>query len=86
MILMPLGIGVFFLFSNFPAGVLIYWVTTNIWTIGQQLVVKRIIAAKESREEALALASGGTVSRPASRGQEDRRQRWRKTKKETALT
>jgi len=67
MILMPVGIGIFFLFGNFPAGVLIYWVTTNIWTIGQQLVVKRIIAAKESREEALALAvPGGSVAEQAA--------------------
>jgi YidC/Oxa1 family membrane protein insertase len=62
MILMPLGIGVFFLFSNFPAAVLIYWVTTNIWTIGQQLVVKRIIAAKEAEEEAVAVTSGGAAA------------------------
>ncbi|MBI5869843.1 MAG: membrane protein insertase YidC [Actinobacteria bacterium] len=63
MIVMPLGIGVFFLFSDFPAGVLIYWVTTNIWTIGQQLVVKQIIQAKEAREEAaIATTTGETVS------------------------
>lgn len=61
MILMPLGIGIFFFFGNFPAGVLIYWVTTNMWTIGQQLVVKRIIHAKESREEALAVTAGAAV-------------------------
>jgi YidC/Oxa1 family membrane protein insertase len=66
MILMPLGIGVFFLFSNFPAGVLIYWVTTNIWTIGQQLVVKRIIQVRESRDETAAAVSGAVVSAPIS--------------------
>jgi YidC/Oxa1 family membrane protein insertase len=26
---------------RFPAGVLVYWITTNTWTIGQQYVVKR---------------------------------------------
>jgi YidC/Oxa1 family membrane protein insertase len=62
MILMPLGIGIFFLFSNFPAGVLIYWVTTNLWTIAQQLVVKQIIQAKEAREEAVIASTGETVS------------------------
>ena len=25
---------------NFPAGLLVYWITTNVWTIGQQYVVK----------------------------------------------
>ena len=28
---------------TFPAGLVLYWITTNIWTIGQQYVVKRII-------------------------------------------
>ncbi|MHB1361633.1 MAG: YidC/Oxa1 family membrane protein insertase [Thermoleophilia bacterium] len=61
MILMPLGIGVFFLFGNFPAAVLIYWVTTNIWTIGQQLVVKRIIAIREAKEESLGVIAAPPV-------------------------
>jgi YidC/Oxa1 family membrane protein insertase len=26
---------------NFPIGVLIYWFTTNLWTMGQQLIVIR---------------------------------------------
>src|ERR1700710_753343 len=30
---------------NFPAGLIVYWITTNIWTIGQGLVIKRIIPA-----------------------------------------
>ena len=25
---------------NFPAGLLVYWITTNVWTIGQQYAVK----------------------------------------------
>jgi YidC/Oxa1 family membrane protein insertase len=65
MIVMPLGIGVFFLFSNFPAGVLIYWVTTNLWTIGQQLVVKRIIHAKEAKEEAALATSSAALTASA---------------------
>jgi YidC/Oxa1 family membrane protein insertase len=28
---------------SFPAGLILYWVTTNFWTIGQQLVIKRIV-------------------------------------------
>jgi YidC/Oxa1 family membrane protein insertase len=28
---------------SFPAGLVVYWITTNIWTMGQQAVVKRII-------------------------------------------
>ena len=34
---------VFVLFIvNFPAGLIVYWITTNFWTIGQQLVVKKL--------------------------------------------
>jgi YidC/Oxa1 family membrane protein insertase len=28
---------------NFPAGLILYWITTNFWTIGQQLVIQRVI-------------------------------------------
>lgn len=28
---------------NFPAGLILYWITTNIWTIGQQLVIRQVI-------------------------------------------
>jgi YidC/Oxa1 family membrane protein insertase len=27
---------------NFQAGLIVYWITTNIWTFGQQLVVKKL--------------------------------------------
>ncbi|MGI8845741.1 MAG: YidC/Oxa1 family membrane protein insertase, partial [Thermoleophilaceae bacterium] len=27
---------------NFQAGLILYWITTNFWTIGQQLVVKKL--------------------------------------------
>jgi YidC/Oxa1 family membrane protein insertase len=26
---------------NFPAGLLVYWITTNLWTIVQQLIIRR---------------------------------------------
>jgi YidC/Oxa1 family membrane protein insertase len=28
---------------NFPAGLVLYWITTNIWTIGQQLVIQKVV-------------------------------------------
>jgi YidC/Oxa1 family membrane protein insertase len=37
---------VLFLF-NFPAGLFVYWVTTNIWTVGQQLVIRRTMPKPE---------------------------------------
>jgi YidC/Oxa1 family membrane protein insertase len=27
---------------SFPAGLIVYWITTNVWTVGQQWVVKRV--------------------------------------------
>lgn len=64
MTVMPLFLGVIFLIYPFPAGVLIYWVTTNVWTIGQQLVTKRIIQAREvANGEAAAIASPGKAGK-----------------------
>ena len=31
------------LIISFPAGLIVYWITTNCWTIGQQYVVKRTV-------------------------------------------
>jgi YidC/Oxa1 family membrane protein insertase len=28
---------------NFPAGLMVYWITTNCWTIVQQLIVRRVV-------------------------------------------
>jgi YidC/Oxa1 family membrane protein insertase len=30
---------------SFPAGLILYWITTNVWTIGQQYTIQRIIPA-----------------------------------------
>ena len=39
MILLPLVFTAFIF--RFPAGVLVYWITTNLWTLGQQFFVRR---------------------------------------------
>ncbi|MDX6481964.1 MAG: YidC/Oxa1 family rane protein insertase [Gaiellaceae bacterium] len=40
-ILMPL---VFvFVIAGFPAGLVLYWVTTNLWTVGQGLITRRLV-------------------------------------------
>jgi YidC/Oxa1 family membrane protein insertase len=43
--LLMYALPVFFtpLIINFPAGLVIYWITTNVWTMGQQWVVKKLI-------------------------------------------
>jgi YidC/Oxa1 family membrane protein insertase len=32
-----------FIVIGFPAGLIVYWITTNLWTIGQQYVIKKRI-------------------------------------------
>jgi YidC/Oxa1 family membrane protein insertase len=32
---------------NFQAGLIVYWITTNVWTIGQQLLVKKLYPKPE---------------------------------------
>jgi YidC/Oxa1 family membrane protein insertase len=43
--LMMYALPVFFtpFIISFPAGLVVYWITTNLWTMGQQWVVKRLI-------------------------------------------
>ena len=45
-----------FFVRTFPAGLLVYWITTNFWTIGQQMFVRKAldqpmpwVARKEAR-------------------------------------
>jgi YidC/Oxa1 family membrane protein insertase len=41
MLLMPLFFVIFII--QFPAGLIVYWITTNAWTMAQQYVIKRRI-------------------------------------------
>jgi len=43
MMLLPFVFVVFVI--NFPAGLVLYWITTNVWTIGQQYTIQRLIPA-----------------------------------------
>ena len=43
---------------NFEAGLLVYWITTNVWTIGQQLGIKKFMPTPEP----LAAGAGGGSS------------------------
>jgi YidC/Oxa1 family membrane protein insertase len=38
-----------FILYRFPAGLMLYWVTTNLWTIGQQVIIRRT-APKQAPE------------------------------------
>ncbi len=75
-LLMPLvfvGVAV-----RFPAGLLVYWITSSLWSLGQQLVLWRA----RTRLTAAAEAVAATQSRPArgrphSRSKKKRRRRGR---------
>lgn len=32
---------------QFPAGLIVYWITTNVWTVGQQLLVRKLYPKPE---------------------------------------
>jgi YidC/Oxa1 family membrane protein insertase len=60
---------------RFPAGLMMYWITTNIWTIGQQQFLRRVIGSDKNAkdlpelptltdaEKAAAAESGGFLAR-----------------------
>jgi YidC/Oxa1 family membrane protein insertase len=39
--LIPIGVLASGLLFNFPLGVLLYWFTSNLWTLAQQLYINR---------------------------------------------
>jgi YidC/Oxa1 family membrane protein insertase len=38
---LPLVFSIFILLYNFPAGLLVYWITTNLWTVGQGYLIRK---------------------------------------------
>jgi YidC/Oxa1 family membrane protein insertase len=49
MMILPLFFVTFLL--NFPVGLVIYWVTTNLWTVGQGLITRRLMPRPQSPEK-----------------------------------
>jgi YidC/Oxa1 family membrane protein insertase len=62
MFALPFVFAVFII--NFPAGLIVYWITTNVWTIGQQLAVKKLFPKPEPRDFD-AEAKEGEADKPA---------------------
>jgi YidC/Oxa1 family membrane protein insertase len=69
------------LLYRYPAGLLVYWITTNLWTIGQQLLIRRhmgppptpvtgasVQRAGSSNGKAKTPATAGATSEPALSG------------------
>ena len=46
---MPLMIGMFMFIYKWPAGLFIYWITSNVWTIAQQFVAREDHAGSRVR-------------------------------------
>jgi len=46
---------------NFEAGLIVYWITTNVWTIGQQLLVRKLYP----KPEPATVDTGGDGGKPA---------------------
>jgi YidC/Oxa1 family membrane protein insertase len=58
---------------NFPVGVLVYWLTTNVWTMGQQLVVIRRNPTPGSRayaERQARLKAQGKLAEPVKEAED----------------
>ena len=47
---LPLVFAVVIVNQTFPAGLLIYWITTNLWTVGQALDHPHLLPATPARE------------------------------------
>jgi YidC/Oxa1 family membrane protein insertase len=45
---------------NFEAGLIVYWITTNVWTIGQQLVVRKLYP-RPDLEDSTAVPAGAVA-------------------------
>ena len=41
--MIPIIVGIFMFIGKWPAGLFIYWFTSNLWTIGQQYVAERMM-------------------------------------------
>jgi len=69
MYIMPIGVGIITYIGKWPAGLLIYWFTSNLWTIGQQYVVMKLVKAPEVAPAASGGKAGSdTRKKPAATG------------------
>jgi YidC/Oxa1 family membrane protein insertase len=90
---LPFVFVIFIANTTFPVGLLLYWVTTNLWTVGQGLVTRRMFPKPEPppkrtsrtppREREPAAAAGDGVAKavqPSRAGSGQQRVRRRKKK------
>jgi YidC/Oxa1 family membrane protein insertase len=59
---------------SFPAGLILYWITTNVWTIGQQFVIQKLIPVPDAaKPEAVAAAVASKPPPPPPKKKKRRR-------------
>ncbi len=70
-----IALGLPFVFTifilSFPAGLILYWITTNLWTVGQQFVVRKYFPPPTltgAGADAGKLSLSGLFSRPEPKG------------------
>ena len=64
---------VFFLF-RFPAGLFVYWVTTNLWTVGQQLLIRKVMKPRDLATMSAKPAKRSRIMEAITAAQGDRMQ------------
>jgi YidC/Oxa1 family membrane protein insertase len=64
MLLLPLFLVIFII--SFPAGLILYWITTNTWTMGQQWVIRRRLGPTVPVTPGPAASPAGRGARPAA--------------------
>lgn len=74
-----LMIGLPFLFTTFiitfPAGLIVYWITTNLWTVGQQYFIRRRMGPITPPK----LATAGAPAAAAAPGKKDKQDKGDRT-------
>jgi YidC/Oxa1 family membrane protein insertase len=79
--ILPLFIG--FISWNFPAGLVLYWTTSNLFRLGQQVLIFKIDGRpnvpKNEDEPVRAVASGDDESKKPQQGAADKRRRRRRS-------
>jgi len=68
-----------FISFQFPSGILVYWVTTNVWSIGQQWIVNKIVKKDKIKEELV--QKGKTIDGEIELDEEEKRIIRKKIKK-----
>jgi YidC/Oxa1 family membrane protein insertase len=89
MMILPLAFVTFLV--NFPVGLVIYWVTTNLWTVGQGLITRRLMPRPQaperrssrtpSKEVATAAVEAEPAPEPATPAQPRRVKRKKKARR-----